>query len=291
MWASRALRLDRNALIGSLAATGAWWVTNTGTARLDCEGNIRNDERIRKRTTLKKANTFHSMKRSYTREELSKIRETEDEMLKRWEMDEDGWRELPARAWPEYQPDPEQLKGIQVKVAKEGCTTSSKTDICKSLLFNVATGFVFHNVDFTAGFQQYEELAKKGHVDSMVACGVILSEGLGGLQNREAEGVRWLKRAVALNSIQACYELGTVFYTGIDDLIDDDPEAAYELFEKAAGKGHVGALYMMADCLIEGEGTERNVARAVPLLYQAADLGHRYARQRVRELLKDEAYR
>ena len=71
----------------------------------------------------------------------------------------------------------------------------------------------------------------------------------------------------------------------------DDAEAAFALFKKAAGKEHVGAMYMMADCLIEGEGTESDVARAIPLLYQAADKGHRYARQRVRELLNMKTYR
>ena len=72
--------------------------------------------------------------------------------------------------------------------------------------------------------------------------------------------------------------------------MEEDVEAAFGLFQKAANQGHVGAMYMMADCLIEGEGTEVDVARAIPLLYRAADQGHRYARQRVRELLSDEKY-
>ena len=214
-------------------------------------------------------------------------------MLKRWELDEDGWRELPARAWPEYQPNPEQLKGIQVQVEKHGCKINSPqqpTDICHSLLFNVATALVFYSVDPTAGLEQYEALAKQGHVDSMVACGVILVEGLSGLRHREQEGVQWLQQAAAEKSTQACYELGTVYYTGIDNVVEEDSEAAFALFQKAADQGHVGALYMMADCLIEGEGTEKDVARAIPLLYRAADQGHRYARQRVRELLKDKRY-
>jgi len=47
---------------------------------------------------------------------------------------------------------------------------------------------------------------------------------------------------------------------------------------------------MLADCLIEGEGTEKDVARAVSLLYRAAERGHRYARQRIRELLAMQEY-
>lgn len=175
-----------------------------------------------------------------------------------------------------------------MEVKKNGCDSHQKqsSDLCQSLLFNVATAMVFYNVDPVAGLQQYEALAKQGHADSMVACGVILTEGLGGIKNREQEGINWLQKAVSLGSTQALYELGTLLYTGIDGILYEDPEGAYKLFERAADKGHVGATYMTADCLIEGEGTGMDVARAVPLLYQAADNGHRYARQRIRELLK-----
>jgi len=246
---------------------------------------------MRRRATVNKANS-RALKRTSTREELSKLRSMETEILERWERDEDGWRTLPARAWPEFQPKPEQLPAIQAEMDKNDCSqkTKQQTDLCQSLLFNVATGLVFYNVDSQRGFQQYETLAKQGHVDSMVACGVILVESFGGYRNREAEGIQWLQKAVTLGSTQAQYELGTVYYTGIDEVLEDDPEKAFALFEQAAIQGHVGAMYMMADCLIEGDGTEKDVAKAVPLLYLAADEGHRYARQRVRELLSIQAY-
>jgi Sel1 repeat len=260
------------------------------------------DDRFRKRTaTVNKANNTHcprvvggggTVRRANTREELSKLRSNQEEMLRRWERDEDGWRELPARAWPEYQPNPEQLQGIQKQVETHKCsslrssqlTTGSAGLLCQSLLFNVATAQVFCNVDPESGFEQYQDFAQNGHVDSMVACGIILVEGLGGIRHREAEGVAWF------GSCQALYELGTVYYPGMDGVVPEDSERAYSLFEKAAAQGHVGATYMMGDCLLEGEGTKMDVARAVPLLYQAADQGHRYARQRVRELLKDKTY-
>ena len=66
---------------------------------------------------------------------------------------------------------------------------------------------------------------------------------------------------------------------------EEDPEKAFALFERAAKLDHTAALYMVADCLVEGEGTERSVAKAVPLFYKAAERGHRYSRQRIRELL------
>ena len=42
---------------------------------------------------------------------------------------------------------------------------------------------------------------------------------------------------------------------------------------------------MCADMLLEGIGVEVDIQRAIPLLYSAAEQGHRYSRQRMRELL------
>lgn len=94
----------------------------------------------------------------------------------------------------------------------------------------------------------------------------------------------------ATSMAQASYELGCVYYTGIDGIVDEDVDKAFELFEKAAKEDHTAALYMVADCLVEGEGTERDVSKAVPLFYKAAERGHRYSRQRIRELLQHGNY-
>jgi TPR repeat protein len=300
MWGNKAAKLSRMAWAGPLvAAAGSTTAFRNSAAAAACDDNKHGNKqhafsRLRKRTTLAEAGGEgqNKLRRTNTKAELSKIRAGEKEMLKRWEKDEDGWRELPARAWPSYQPDENQLKGIKIEVAKHNCadksTVPNNNDFCKELLFNMATALVFYNLDTQTGFQQYEELAKQGHVDSMVACGVVLVEGLG-IAPREEEGVEWLKKAVERGSTQAYYELGTVFYTGIDG-VEEDMEAAFRLFEKAAEHGHTAGMYMTADCLIEGEGTAKDMARAIPLLYRAAEKGHRYSRQRVRELLSSKVY-
>jgi hypothetical protein len=177
------------------------------------------------------------------------------------------------------------LKEIQAKISRDNCSLLDlKSDSCTELFFHAATALVFYNLDPQKGFEQYEALAKRGHVDSMVACGVILVEGMG-IPPKEKEGIQWLQKAVDLNSAQGCYEMGTLLYTGVDGVLDEDPEGAFELFQRAASQDHTAGLYMMADCLLEGEGTTRNVGRAIPLLYRAAERGHRFARQRIRELL------
>jgi hypothetical protein len=249
---------------------------------------------IRKHTTLRPAVASEHIRRFSTKQELSQLRPHEKEMLQRWERDEDGWRELPARAWPTYQPNPEELEGLRAEVAHHECTSSNNisektADLCQKLSFNIATALVFYNLDAEAGLRQYEELAKEGHVDSMVACGVILMDGLG-VPPQEEKAIEWLKKAVAFDSAQGCYELAVVLYTGLEGVLEEDPKAAFELFKKAAKQDHTGAMFMMADCLVEGEGTEISVAQAVPLFYRAAERGHRYARQRIRELLAKQEY-
>ena len=155
---------------------------------------------------------------------------------------------------------------------------------CQDLLFRIATTLVFYNVDPPSGLAQFRELAIDHHVDAMVACGIVLVEGLG-VDANEQEGLAWLEQAAALGSSQACYELGTLYYTGIDAVLEEDPALAFSWFERAAAQDHTAALYMVADCLVEGEGTAKDVARAVPLFYEAAERGHRFARQRIREIL------
>ena len=295
MWGNKAARLSRMAWAGPLVAAGSTTAFRN-SAVAACDDNHEKQQsfsRLRKHSTLAEAvgEGKNQLRRMTTKTELSKIRAGEKEMLERWEKDEEGWRDLPARAWPAYQPDEDQLKGIQVEVVKNNCADKSAvpTDLCQELLFNVATALVFYQSDPQTGFQQYEELAKQGHVEAMVACGVVLLEGLG-IAPREKEGVEWLRKAVEQGSTQGCYELGIVFYTGIDGIIEEDAESAFQLFEKAAEHGHTAGMYMTADCLIEGEGTAVDMARAIPLLYRSAEKGHRYSRQRVREFLSSEVY-
>lgn len=319
MWGSRVFRAVQGtaAPLVVAAGCGSSFGGNSGCHSSRCsrgaaDDGITNktdkqsaDERLLKRaTTLQHAAAAAKIpvRRSHTAHELGKLRSQQTEMMQRWERDEGGWRELPARAWPPYQPNERQMQGIRAEATTQGCfqqtsatntaaaaaagvATTTTSSACHELLFNIATTLVFYNVNAQAGFSQYEALAKEGHVDSMVACGVILVEGLG-IPPREQEGIEWLKKAVDLNSSQASYELGTVYYTGIDGLLPEDPVLAFQLFQRAAEQDqHTAALFMMADCLVEGEGTDIDVARAVPLFYQAAERGHRYARQRIRELL------
>jgi len=134
------------------------------------------------------------------------------------------------------------------------------------------------------GFDAFVALGEGGDLDGMVAAGVVLVEGLGGLARNDEVGVRLLRRASELGSAQGLFELGTLTFCGAAGLKEDE-HAAFELFQRCAQQRHAGGMFMVADCLLEGVGCEQDQAQAVPLLLEAANLGHRGARQHLRQLL------
>ena len=101
---------------------------------------------------------------------------------------------------------------------------------------------------------------------------------------QEAEGLEYLRSSVDLGSAQGHYELGTALYTGLEGILDEDEAEAFAHFEAAAEQGHLGGCFMVADCLLSGTGCGVDVQRAIPLLFTAAEGGHRFARQKLREL-------
>jgi hypothetical protein len=285
---------------------------------------------LRKRHTLQQATVIEEptpppLTRSATKTLLNQVRKQQTKLLRQWQLDEEGWTKLPARAWPAFQPDPEQLQDIQDQLHVQKCReftrlkeeeeedANDNATSCQELYFQVATALVFYNLDPIQGLEMFQQLADNNNtvknneqpqqrqqpqhhnvdvdvdVDSMVACGIILIEGMG-VVPQEHLGVQYLQRAVQRGSIQGMYELAAVLYTGLDDhegsvVLEENPSAAFAMFQQAAHANHTAALYMAADCLVEGEGTERSVSQAIPLFLQAAEQGHRYSRQRIRELL------
>ena len=122
--------------------------------------------------------------------------------------------------------------------------------------------------------------------DAMVAYGIVYLEGFG-VEQDEEKGLVFIKRAMKLGSLQAMYEYGTVLYTGIEGIIDENEELAFSLFDEAASKGHIGAQFMAADMMLEACGTPMNVDKAIRYLAKSAESGHRFARQRMRELFDE----
>jgi Sel1 repeat len=156
---------------------------------------------------------------------LEYIRANQSAVLQKWERDEEEhWRELPARAWPAVQPDPGESLGIQRLYSAANCAadhnhhsaSDSNDQQCREWDFQMATTLVFYSVDPARGLLRFRQLAQQGHVDALVACGIILLEGLG-VPPDERAGLQYLEQALERGSSQAAYELGTIYYTGLTD--------------------------------------------------------------------------
>ena len=219
------------------------------------------------------------------RKVIAKYRVMEDEIRKRWVKDEENWRKLPARAWPEYQPDLHEIPKLRLTM-KDMCKENSPS--CRDAKFNLATALLFNHVDHEEGMKLYESLAAEGDVRGMTAVGICLTEGFGCTRDDE-HGSKWLQKASQLNFVQGIYEVATLHYTGTaTPYVKEDVRKAFELFQQAASHDHASALYMVADMLMSGEGTEKDWARAVDLLYQSGEKGHRFARSTLLRLLREE---
>ena len=226
------------------------------------------------------------------RTELAKLRRGEKEMRQRWIHDEEAWRKLPPRAWPEKQPNVEELPSLEALMSKECAAQSadSPSAACMDAKFDLGTCLIFNTLDVPRGLTLYKSLASAGNVKGMTGVGVVLVEGLG-VNNDEAEGSKWIVAASDKGYSQAHFEMGTLLYTGAAaPHVKENVNAAFKQFEKAAALNHTGALYMTADMLYTGEGCEDSwdAGRAVRLLYQAGERGHRYARATLLEWLRDE---
>lgn len=217
---------------------------------------------------------------------LAAIRRHEDAIRQRWMRDEDGWRKLPARAWPEYQPSPSEIPHLR-QILSSKCVEPSTSE-CKRAKFDLATAFVFNHLQSAEGIDLYHSLAKEEYPDGLTALAVCYLEGLGVAQDTAA-GVKWLQRAIERESLQAHYELGGLYYYGAAaPIIEENDTLAFQYFEHTSKRQHTSGLYMTADMLLAGQGCEMDAARAVELLYMAGERGHRLARATLFRLLRNE---
>ena len=125
-------------------------------------------------------------------------------------------------------------------------------------------------VDRHQAFLWWQIAAEKGHVDSLNDLAGCYIQGIGVEKNIE-EGLKQLKKAVALNNARACYNLG--LHSMLGDIVKRDPAEAVRLWQIAADQGHPGALYNLGWCYADGEGVKQNTAQAFKLWLQAAEKG------------------
>lgn len=243
--------------------------------------------------SLSAAENAHSNKKvppPDVQHELAKIRRNADEMRDRWVKDEENWRKLPARAWPERQPDSSEIPSLEKQCSElcSGKEGSESSEACRDVTFYLATALLFNNVNAEKGMELFESLARRGDVRGTTAAGICFVEGFG-VGSDEERGSKMIQEAANREFPQGVYELGVLHYNGnAAPFVTEDVKEAFRLFEKSAQQQHTSGLYMTADMLLSGEGCEnKDVARAIGLLYAAGERGHRNARATLWALLRE----
>mmetsp|Transcript_2253 Transcript_2253/g.2931 ORF Transcript_2253/g.2931 Transcript_2253/m.2931 type:complete len:283 (+) Transcript_2253:1-849(+) len=202
-------------------------------------------------------------------------------LRERWPRDDAGLASIPRRSWPERQPSA--LEIPQLKESLEKCMKEKKS--CIQERFVLATALLDDPLRSFEAPQLYEYNAIKfGDADSACAFGQCLQYGTGIEENDEL-ATKWYFVAAAQAHPQALYALGAYYYCG-DGFLEENEVLALRCFAQAAQNAqHPGAMFMLADALLEGGILETNTELAARWLLAAGDRGHRGARSRLFALL------
>ena len=106
--------------------------------------------------------------------------------------------------------------------------------------------------------------AEAGNHDALVRIAACNFDGIMGLRQDNAEGLKWCLRAAEAGSGQAAYLLGGFYLKG-ERGVDKDHDKALEYYQKSAGLGHIPAFNLIGAIHMErGEMEEAmlNVRKA-----------------------------
>jgi TPR repeat protein len=102
---------------------------------------------------------------------------------------------------------------------------------------------------------------------------------------KRSEYVTFLRELSENGDPDACFHLGLLYMRGEE--VKNNPQKAFECFQKAAAGGVPEAMLMLGTYYITGEAGERNLDQAKLWLSQAAALGVEEARETLRSLEAD----
>ncbi|KAK1348700.1 TPR repeat-containing protein [Hamiltosporidium tvaerminnensis] len=108
----------------------------------------------------------------------------------------------------------------------------------------------------------------------------------GNLQNeRDMEkAIYWYKKASQAGQIDAQLALSSLYFTGIDNVLEKDNSKAYIWALKAAVKGHTVAAFTVAEFVEAGIGVKKDKIHALWWYTIASVLGHASANSKIDEL-------
>ncbi len=128
--------------------------------------------------------------------------------------------------------------------------------------------------DRDATWKYLEAAAGQGHTEAMHVAGVAVLEGTFGPKPID-RGIFWLEKSAQQGSGQAAYDLANYLMDNWN--YTSDKAKAFSLYKMALAEGIEAAATPLARMLIEGNGIEASVEKAVPYLIQSAALESAYS--------------
>ena len=119
------------------------------------------------------------------------------------------------------------------------------------------------------GFRFCQIAADAGYARGQYILGIFYQEGIGGTPADIEQALYWFHKAAKQNYPHAQCRLG-ILYSDADYGIEKDPETAVKWFQLAAAQNDIAARSRLADCLVNGEGIEKNIDEAVRILRELA---------------------
>lgn len=116
--------------------------------------------------------------------------------------------------------------------------------------------------------------AKTDHTSAMVLLANLLIEEEGNISKQEA--LMWYRKAAGEKHPDALFNLGTLYFNGIEGLLKPDENASLLYFEEAADLGDQASLYWVGHCYLSEEGgvRKRDTSKALRYLKKASEQGH-----------------
>lgn len=128
----------------------------------------------------------------------------------------------------------------------------------------------------------YERAAEQDHVRGHFKLGYYYEQGLGGLTQDSAKGIRHTRIAADRGDAGAQVNLGVHYYHGTG--VQQDMVTAAEWFAKGAEAGDRHGKYLTGHMYDNGYGVTKNLGEARRWYAEAAEEGHENAKARLKEL-------
>ena len=142
----------------------------------------------------------------------------------------------------------------------------------------------FQQGSYDAAFEEWQHLAKEGHVGAQVGLGLMYATGKGVVED-DVEAEKWYRLAAEQGNALAQYNLGTIYRNGQG--VARDPVEAAKWYKMAAEQGVPAAQFNLGNMYETGEGVTESSVEAIRWYVEAGEAGLLFAQAALGSIYAD----